>query len=371
MATTKTKLPGLYWDKTTQQGSIDKRIPGIGRVRHRFAASSWAEAEAQYHQAIQTASLAATAQRLAAASFRAAATHYLTTEHKTSLARDADSLAQLDPFIGHLPLDQIHQGTLQPYIDHRRAQGRKSATIDRDLAIVRRILTLASRVWRTPDNLPWLSTAPPLIPHIRWEDDAKPYPLNINEQKRLLLELPPHLQRMALFGLNTGAREAIICRLRWEWEQPVKELGGSVFVIPGRPVGDWEGTKNKQDQILVLNRVARSIIDECRGNGSGYVFLYKGQPVAHMNNTAWQRAWTAAGLPDNNKTLAGPHNLRHTFARRLRVAGVPLETRKSLMHHADGDITLHYSPAELRELLDAVEKLAEGEKGTILKVVNG
>ncbi|PZN74463.1 MAG: hypothetical protein DM484_21220 [Candidatus Methylumidiphilus alinenensis] len=374
MATTKTKLPGLYWDKTTQQGSIDKRIPGIGRVRHRFAASSWAEAEAQYHQAIQTASLAATAQRLAAASFRAAATHYLTTEHKTSLARDADSLAQLDPFIGHLPLDQIHQGTLQPYIDHRRAQGRKSATIDRDLAIVRRILTLASRVWRTPDNLPWLSTAPPLIPHLRWQDDAKPYPLDREDQAKLILALPAHLQRMALFGINTGAREHVICWLRWEWETPLPEIGTSIFVVPGRPnqkIG-WEGTKSKQDAIIPINRIARSVIEECRGIHPEWVFTQKGGRIERMNNHGWRTAWKAAGLPTGESVLSGPHNLRHTFARRLRMAGVNLETRKALMGHANGDITLHYSPAELKELLEAVERIAEIEKGTMtmLKAVN-
>ena len=35
-------------------------------------------------------------------------------------------------------------------------------------------------------------------------------------------------------------------------------------------------------------------------------------------------------------------------------AGVPLETRKALLGHANGDITTHYSAAELNELLDAV-----------------
>jgi len=51
------------------------------------------------------------------------------------------------------------------------------------------------------------------------------------------------------------------------------------------------------------------------------------------------------------------HNLRHTFGRRLRGAGVPLETRKTLLGHANGDITTHYSAAELEELKDAVEKI--------------
>jgi len=54
----------------------------------------------------------------------------------------------------------------------------------------------------------------------------------------------------------------------------------------------------------------------------------------------------------------GPHNLKHTFGRRLRAAGVSLETRKTLLHHTNGDITTHYSGAELGELINAVELIA-------------
>ncbi len=55
--------------------------------------------------------------------------------------------------------------------------------------------------------------------------------------------------------------------------------------------------------------------------------------------------------------LKGVHNLRHTFGRRLRGAGIPLETRKALLGHAIGDITTHYSALELSELLKAAEAI--------------
>ncbi|NNF17446.1 MAG: integrase [Gammaproteobacteria bacterium] len=57
--------------------------------------------------------------------------------------------------------------------------------------------------------------------------------------------------------------------------------------------------------------------------------------------------------------LKGIHNLRHTFGRRLRGAGVPLETRKALLGHAAGDITTHYSAAEIEELLAACQLIAD------------
>ena len=89
------------------------------------------------------------------------------------------------------------------------------------------------------------------------------------------------------------------------------------------------------------------------------MFTFRGEPVAKLRNSAWKRAWTQAGLPTETGILKGVHNLRHTFGRRLRGAGVPLETRKVLPGHASDDITTHCSAAELSELLDAVEKIVD------------
>ncbi len=90
-----------------------------------------------------------------------------------------------------------------------------------------------------------------------------------------------------------------------------------------------------------------------------YVFTYRGQPVSKLHSSAWKRAWRTTGLPSETGILKGVHNLRHTFGRRLRGAGVALETRKALLGHANGDITTHYSAAELNELLEAVEKVTD------------
>lgn len=354
------KLPGLYWEKETGKGSIDKRVPGIGRIRERFEASSWQEAEARYHRAIANAK--ENASRAQHRTFREAATKYLNEETKRSLERDAIALARLDPWIGMLRLDHVHQGTLQPYIDHRRVQGIKSSTVCRELAVVRRVLALAARVWRDTDNNPWISSAP-LLRMPDWDDEAKPYPLSWDEQRRFFRLLPSHLSEMALFAVNTGAREALVAGLRWEWEVRIPEINSSVFVAPGKV------TKNKTDCLIVLNTPARTIIESKRGTHPDFVFTYRGHPVDRINNSGWRRAWKMAGLPMGKEVLSGPHNLRHTFARRLRLAGVPLETRKALLHHIDGDITVHYSPAELRELIDAVERLIQTEQTTMLRVV--
>jgi integrase len=68
-----------------------------------------------------------------------------------------------------------------------------------------------------------------------------------------------------------------------------------------------------------------------------------------MNSNAWRRARRAAGL------RCRVHDLKHTFGKRLRAAGVPLETRKVLLGHTVGDITTWYSQAELEDLRAAAE----------------
>lgn len=81
-------------------------------------------------------------------SFSAAAIEYLeTTEGKATPAEDARQLKLLDPFIGELPLNQVHMGSLRKFIDTRKrsgirdtSKGVKNRTINYALQVVRRIL---------------------------------------------------------------------------------------------------------------------------------------------------------------------------------------------------------------------------------------
>jgi len=307
--------------------------------------------------------------------FREATDRYLKETQKRSLDRDRDSLRFVAPYIGDLPLANVHMGTLQGFINDRRKVGISSSTVKRDLSIIRRVLTLAARSWRNNDGQPYLS-CPPMFEMPDWEDSAHPYPLDHVEMDGLLKALPTHLRAMALFATNTGLREQGVCWLRWDWEVAVPELGTTIFITPGRKRvyadGEWPGEKNKEDQLVVLNSVTKAIIEVQRKNrqaGCPYVFPYRGKRVTRLHNSAWKKAWRAAGLPVCDEYTRGPHNLKHTFGHRLRVAGVPLETRKKLLHHSNGDITTHYSPAGVAELLEAVEKIVNLKPVSILRRV--
>lgn len=279
--------------------------------------------------------------------FRQAATYYLEEyAHKRSIARDAQDLVKVDEFIGALPIKDVHNGTLDAFKRARRQEGVKSGTVNRALAVVRRILNLCATDWRDESGLTWLHSAPK-ISTVTWNDARKPRPITWEEQKRLFGVMPEHIKEACLYKVNTGCREQEVCQLQWDWEVSIPELKTSVFILP-----DWLN-KNGNERVVVLNSVAMAVINRQRGKHPKRVFTYRGKPIEGLNEGAWKRNRKKVELDD-----VRIHDLRHTTGRRLRAAGVTKETRKDILGHESGDITSHYSIAEIGELLDAVEKIA-------------
>nr|WP_256354289.1 hypothetical protein [Variovorax sp. dw_308] len=229
--------------------------------------------------------------------FKAAAAHYVAiNQDKTSIETEIYLLKNLMPHIGALELHQVHDSTLAPYITDRLAKGRSHKTINLALGVARQILNLAATSWRDEGGRTWLQQAPkitllPLVGHQR-----EPRPITWGEQRALLPKLPDHLARMALFTLNTGVRDDVVCNLRWEWEIKVPELGVSVFEVPRQHV------KGKRlARVVVCNSVAQSVVDAVRGQHKEFVFVYRRErvknvdqaptmayrPIETMNNTAW------------------------------------------------------------------------------------
>jgi integrase len=370
---------------------------------------------------------------------QAAARFVLENQHKRSLHSDISRLKLLMPWIGTVSLDRLHRGSLEPWVAHRRKEGAKPGTINHGLKLVRRILRLAAGVWVDEFGLTWLLTAPaiPLLPD---RGKRAPHPLSHDEERHLLTALPAHLAAMAKFALNSGCRDAEVCHLRWEWEQSIEGLDGSVFVIPG------ERVKNGEDRLVVLNRVARAVVESQRGAHPEFVFSYRGQPLTRMNNSAWRRGrlnaclaricaeapevkgfeeafqgdgpqvaaaiqelsagcvghvteYTLVELQDERvarglRPLSSQavrsgdlrnelreravlrhidkhwpkhrafarlrvHDLKHTFGRRLRAAGVGFEDRQDLLGHRSRSVTTHYSAVELTRLLEAANRICE------------
>jgi integrase len=182
-------------------------------------------------------------------------------------------------------------------------------------------------------------------------------------------ELAGHLRNLVLFAVNTGLRDDNVVGLQWVWEQNVSEIGRSVFVVPASHY------KTGVAHVVILNDVAWSIVNAQRGRHSVWVFPYTvkrgGQDVTgrlySINNGGFQRARERAGLPQ-----VRVHDLRHTFATRLRLAGVAQEDRNVLMGHGRASMPEHYASADIGRLVDLANRVIDrGGTRTILRTVAG
>lgn len=349
------QMPGLRLKGGIWQIEKRSRHCESGWLRESTGTSSRAEAEDILIRRLADVREEARRKALDVYTFEEAGMRYLEDiAHKASADRAAIHLDQLLPFIGDHTLAQVHDGTLKAFVDHERARGLSAKSVNNALAVVAAVLNRAARVWRSEAGTPWLQQAPPRLTRLSLVgQQAKPYPLSWVEQERLFKSLPGHLADAALFAVNTGCRDQEVCQLRWDWEVGIPELETSVFILPETI------TKSSKERVVVLNAIVHRVVASRRGMDREYVFAHRGKPLYRLHNSGWKTAWRKAGLPVEKGVLRGVHNLRHTFGRRLRGAGVPLETRKLLLGHASGDITTHYSAAEISELIDAVEKIAD------------
>jgi len=321
-----------------------------------------------------------------------AATRFLIeSKDQPSIKLTAHHLKQLHPYLKDLPLTHIDDQALEPFVKDRlkgmvlpcgkQLKPVAPRTINISIERVIRVLSLCARKWRDEERRPWLDSVPMLAKLDLKKKVREPYPMTWEEQSILFGELPAHLQTMALFKVNTGCREQEVCKLRWDWEISVPELGTSVFLIPSDFGGRNErsGVKNGDERLVVLNSVAKSIVDKQRGLSKEWVFPYNGTAMHRMNDSAWKKARVRAAKlwQEENLRPAHPgyasiriHDLKHTFGRRLRAAGVTEEDRKALLGHKNGSITSHYSGAELGHLIEAANMVsATDSRGPVLTIL--
>jgi integrase len=275
------------------------------------------------------------------------------------------ALRDLDSFIGNLPLDRIDNESFARY---RRARGHLSIhTRNQKIGLARRVLRLAATVWCFPGtNLTWLERSPEILTE-SGHRGRHPYPLDEREQQLLFSELPLHAAEMATSVVNTGVRDRELCQLRWSWERRVSTPdatrgGRSVFALPPEVV------KNGESRVIVLNDAAQTILERVRGRHRRFVFVSprRCRPLGHLRSAGWHGAWRRAAerywewfgmeAPAGFRTVR-VHDLRHTFGRRLRAAGVSLEDRRDLLGHKGPDITTHYSAAEIGRLIEAANRI--------------
>lgn len=213
----------------------------------------------------------------------------------------------------------------------------KAPTINREMACLKKLLRLAQD-WGYLKQNPAQGVRP--LEH----QSPEPRYLDKEEIRRLLAECPSHLYPIVVTALNTGMRRGELFHLQW---QDVDFKRGLLTVRGG------EHTKNYQSRAIPMNESLYEVLRKHpRFVGSPYVFCNKKGERYDNVQTSFENALKRAELGHVRF-----HDLRHTFASHLVMAGVDLTTVQKLMGHKDIKMTLRYAHLAPEHLKAAVESL--------------
>lgn len=153
-----------------------------------------------------------------------------------------------------------------------------------------------------------------------------------------------YLKPMVLLALNTGMRRGELFKLTWQ----NVDLSRCTLTVEGKTA------KSKKTRHVPLNAEALLILKRWHEQATGTQLVFPNAEGKQLDNvqTSWEN------LMRNAKIKAFRfHDLRHSFASKLAMAGVDLNTIRELLGHSDIKMTLRYSHLAAEHKADAVARL--------------
>jgi integrase len=222
------------------------------------------------------------------------------------------------------PLHTLTVKVVEEYRETRRTEGVGPATINKELATLKHALTKAV-AWKMVQK------------HIR-EDlkavqkDKEPpgrlrYLEGHQEADRLIQTCRGAFRSLVITALHTGMRRGEILSLTWD----------QVNMVQG--VIRLTHTKNGEAREIPINETVRSVLAGLRTRiDVPWVFHDEAGNKFKDTRKRFEAACKRMGLLDFHF-----HDLRHTFASWLVMAGVPLATVSELMGHKSISMTMRYA----------------------------
>jgi integrase len=260
---------------------------------------------------------------------------------KAKLTRNAEIAVEF--FGAATPLTAVTADRLDDYTAHLTKAGNSNATINRKLAAVSKMLTLAVERGK-------LAHRPKI--HRKREGVGRVRFLTEHEELNALRLLShwgklDHAEAVVVL-IDTGLR------------------GGELWRLEGRDCDLTQGllhiwqTKNQHPRSVPMTDRVRHIIETRRALHSG--------PLFPRSNNAWfEHVWgrMKAALDLSQDTQFVPYALRHTCASRLIQRGVNLKVVQEWLGHRSISITLRYAHLCPANLLSAVQVLNRPHEHTI------
>jgi len=254
--------------------------------------------------------------------------------NKKSSRRDVTSVNNLKPFFAGKYLHEITPLDMEKY--KRRRQGKVSnATVNREIACLKHIFTKAIE-WGIVQKNPGKK-----VKLLRERNTRLRY-LDEKEIRRLYDACAEHLKPVVIVALNTGMRKEEILSLK---SKDVDFRSRTISILD---------TKNGESREIPMNDIVYRTLLAIRRADSPWVFCKKNGERYGNIRKAFEGARKRAGITDSRF-----HDLRHTFASHLVMAGVDLRTVQELLGHKSFEMTLRYahlSPEHKKAALDVLGK---------------
>ena len=278
-------------------------------------------------------------------------TEYRTNGRKTLGHVQRRIRKHLAPFFGGRRMAAITTADVRRFVDQRQEAGAANGEINRELATLERMYTLALHdgTLITRPHIPMLE-----------EHNVRTGFFNREQIEAVLAHLPVPLQPVIRFAYLTGWRVPSEV-LTLEWRQ-VDFMAGSVWLEVG-------STKNQDGRLFPFDvlpelgdvlreqRRVTSQIEQAQGRIVPWVFHRSGKRVKDFSD-AWASACRAAGCPGRV-----PHDLRRSAVRNLIRAGVPEKTAMLLTGHKSRSVFDRYDIVNEADLRAAVRKLGAVSDG--------
>lgn len=324
---------------------IDTTLPNGERVRKSTRTTCREDGEAYLaklrHESFQETYLGIKPKR----TWQEAVVRYLAIKANLRSINDVRRIMRkLDPYFGHLLLNQITGDVVWSVIQGELKKGNMPATVNRYLATIRALLRMARDEWQWIDTFPKIRLLGGEVERDRW--------LNRQEADRLIAACPEHLAAIVRYALATGCRASEITGLEWNRVDLIRHTA-------------WlNQTKNGTPRGVPLNRDAVQVLEEQRGKHPRFCFTYKGAPIAwELSNDGWHNALRKADIQDLRF-----HDLRHTWASWHRQAGTSCDELKDLGGWKSREMVDRYAKFATDNLTVAAARIEAGLGGNVVQL---
>jgi integrase len=263
--------------------------------------------------------------------------------------------AHVRPYFGMMLAAKLGTSDIRQYVEKRRAaqnrQGRigvSNATINRELAMLRRALNLGAA-----HEPPKVARVPRIA--MLAEDNVRKGFFEHEDFLALRRALPEELRPVLTFAYYTGCRKGEILALRWSQV----DFGERVVRLePGETKNDQARTIPLAPELHEMLKLLKETRDRYFAD-SPLVFSRAGEPIKETKYV-WAAACKAAGLLNaDDKPAKLFHDLRRTGVRNLIRSGVPEKVAMMISGHKTRAILDRYNIVDERDLKDTARRLGE------------